>query len=218
MTERPGHKRDCLYKDKITCYKSYIKKNSGSHFHNVLCLSEAKGMDITMDIALMEKGLYTQEEWFHEILSFVILLCNTVGGKTTIYKNPNSLYCADIDSGTLQFNEGDTLYSAFIWFHLHTEEYGEAFADAYKKNNMRITFAHTYSVNYMWLKKTALFEIPKVCLKKSEFPLSPSVFYKLLFKAHSLYHPDLFILDLRTDIESHKKARERLMINIALHQ
>ena len=29
--------------------KNYKKKiNSGNHFHNVLCLSEAKGMDITM--------------------------------------------------------------------------------------------------------------------------------------------------------------------------
>lgn len=169
-----------------------------------------------MDISLMKKGLYTQEEWFHEILSFVILLCNTTRGKTIIYKNSNGLYCADIDSGILQFNEGDTLYSAFIWFHSHIEEYGDAFADAYERNNMRITFAHTYSENYMWLKKTALFEIPKVYLKKSEFPLSPSVFYKLLFKAHSLYRPDLFILDLRTDIENHKKAKVRLLNSTAL--
>ncbi len=88
MTERLSHKRDCLYKDKITCLKSHLfvlekadytyndtvirqagqpthlpvicsipssyKKNykekvgSGNHFHNVLCLSEAKGMDIMM--------------------------------------------------------------------------------------------------------------------------------------------------------------------------
>lgn len=37
LTERLSHKRDCLYKDKITCLK-----------HTYLCLSEAKGMDIIM--------------------------------------------------------------------------------------------------------------------------------------------------------------------------
>lgn len=89
MTERLSHKRDCLYKDKITCSKSHLfvlekadytykhtvirqarqpthlpvicsipsslrrriitrKYAQGNHFHNVLCLSEAKGMDINM--------------------------------------------------------------------------------------------------------------------------------------------------------------------------
>ncbi len=89
MTERLSHKRDCLYKDKITCSKAHlfvfekadytykntvirqagqpthlpvicsipsslqrriipIKYAQGNHFHNVLCLSEAKGMDIKM--------------------------------------------------------------------------------------------------------------------------------------------------------------------------
>lgn len=169
-----------------------------------------------MDIELAMKMLYTQEEWFHEILSFVILLCNTAGEKTTIYRNSNGRYCADIDSGTLQFSGANTLYSAFKWFHLHIEKYGDALTDAYERYGMTLTFAHHYSSNYTQLKRTALLEIPKVCLKKSQFPLGPSQFYKLLFKAHSLYRPDLFILDLKTDIENHKRARQKLYIDITL--
>lgn len=165
-----------------------------------------------MDIELLIDGSYTQKEWLHEVLSFVILFCNCSpgSGKTTIYKNSDGLYCANIDGGALQLGGANTLYSAFSWFHSHIEEYSDALTDAYQMNSRSWSFAHAYSSNYILLRRTALLEMPKVCLKKHYFPLTPLKFYKLLFIAHRLYHPDLFILDLKTDTENHKKAKERL--------
>ena len=96
MTERLSHKRDCLYKDKITCSKSHLfvlekadytykyavirqarqpthlpvicsipsslqrriitrKYAQRNHFQDVLYLSEAKGMDISMEFLIKNR-------------------------------------------------------------------------------------------------------------------------------------------------------------------
>lgn len=63
-----------------------------------------------------------------------VFLCNlslSSSGKTTIYKNENGIYCADLTSGELPFNRAKDLYSAFVWFHSHLEEYAETLAEAY---------------------------------------------------------------------------------------
>ena len=49
-----------MYRDPYK--KNYKEKNSGKHFHNVFCLSEAKGMDINMkrivQICLIMTGIF----------------------------------------------------------------------------------------------------------------------------------------------------------------
>ncbi len=176
--------------------------------------------DLRLNMAL--NNYFSNDEWLHEILSFVILLCNqgSLGNcKTTIYKNRSGVYCTDFGSGEIQFDKAKKLYTAYQWFHFHVVQYGEEFAEAYKRNNVSLTFAHVYTTNNMELNKTALMEMPGMCLKKKtvdSFPLCPVEFYKLLFKAHSMYHSDLYILDLGTDIVNHKKAGERLKTLITL--
>ena len=154
--------------------------------------------------------MLTRRDWFHEILSFVILLCNTgvlSASKTTIYKNKSGVYCTDFGNGEVRFGSADNLYSAFAWFHDHIEKYGEAFVEAYDRNNATTAFAHVYTSNNVSLKRTALLEMPRVCLMRHRFPLSPKDFYSMLLKAHAIYRPDLFLLDLDTDIENHRRAQ-----------
>ena len=157
------------------------------------------------------KYLFPDKEWFHEILSFIILLCDHSDlseGRTTIYKNKNGFYCADLGNGELRFDSASTLYLAFIWFHLHIEEYCEEFNRAYERNHLMIGDSHIYTANSLYLRKTALQEMPKECMRKYRFSLSPVKFYLMLIRARSSYRPNLYILDLDTDVNNHKKDIE----------
>ncbi len=60
-------------------------------------------------------------------------------------------------------------------------------------------------LNPIGYKAAVILELPKAC-KQKEYWLSPFEFTNLLFKAFKLFTPDLYILDLRTDI-IFKKSR-----------
>lgn len=157
--------------------------------------------------------LFTQNEWFHEILSFIILYCDVGdlrGQNTVVDRNSSGIFYANIGKEKVLFGTANNLYDAFIWFHSNMEKYRNEFSEAYIHNNLRITHAHSFTANYLNLVKNALLEMPKVCLKKqsSSQLISPTKFYMLLLKASKMYSPNLFILDLDTDIANQKKARE----------
>lgn len=115
--------------------------------------------------------LFTRDEWFHEILSFIILHCDVGNGvstqKTVINRNSNGIYYANLGKENVSFGVADNLYDAFIWFHSNIEKYRNEFIKAYNENNFRLTTAHVYTMNNLNLRKNILLEMPKVCLKKT---------------------------------------------------
>lgn len=178
-----------------------------------------------MDIDLAAKEYFSRDEWLHEVLSFVILLCNRESldrGNTTIYRNEKGTYSTNFGEGEMMFDGANNLYSAFEWFHSHIERYAEKFTDTHRRNNVNMGFGHILTSGSSRLRIQALFELPKVCVTMRNAPfslfLSPGEFYKLLFKAVDLYKPDLFILDLNQDVKNHKNAASRFEIALALRQ
>ena len=153
---------------------------------------------------MMKEDTTVQNAWFHAVLSFVILLHGTNGEKRVISRDSGGAYYANVPGGILPFDGADTLYSAFCWFHSHLEEHAALFKEAYAMYGFNPTFLHILNVhpisfrNPPWLK-APLLDLPKVRRQKS-CSLSPLEFYRLLVKANKSYSPDLYILDLDTDI------------------
>lgn len=142
--------------------------------------------------------------WSHAVLSFVILLLNTNGKKRVISKDTDGAYYANIPGGILPFDGACTLYSAFCWFHSHLEEYGSLLTEAYDMYGRPYSLMHHYPIDLPLYEMAAIMELPKVCRTK-KYGLSPFKFTNLLLKASKAFEPDLYFLDLNTDIRFKKE-------------
>lgn len=149
----------------------------------------------------MKKDASIQAMWYHAVLSFVILLLNSNGKKTVISRDSDGVFYANIPGGTLPFDGAYTLYSAFCWFHSHLEEYGSLLTEAYNMYGKRLfpVGAHCYPSNLTRYQTEAILEFPQACRQK-EYWLTPFEFTNLLFKAFKAFAPDLYFLDLHTDV------------------
>lgn len=191
------------------------------------------------DINLIMNSYHTGEEWLHEILSFVILLCSKGnGGKTVIYRNRDGIYATDFGCGEVKFGNSKNLYSAFEWFHSKIGKHHMDFTEVWN-NHRNVGFGHIISRTNKYLKTKTMLEMPIVCIKEHALssipvatvlempavrkkhawtfdPIKPRDFYMLFMRACDMYKQDLYMLDLEKDIKNQRKGEERVKMTLTM--